>query len=1496
MADGGLAIALFVASMIIQVSAAQSARRRQKRMQAEAAARADAAKGFAFTVEGDATALPIAYGRNKIGGIRVYHNISNTYVYAAPNGNYKAFCPYVNPDSKQNYTCDSKGNLTAVGTRPDPALNFMWPRGADRWMGYNSVTVGVDAELTYSLPSGDVAWYPRAGVTTTANLPPQPIFPVSNNVGEMMSGLPGEKREFLGLQQAICFGEINDVLHAYIDGKDWDDPTFSNSYRMVVHKAGGENDSLMVANYAERSTAKFAKAAYASGIFRLNRDDPQFSGGAPDVQFLIEGMKVYTLVGTLGYLTLSPTKVYSNNPAWCLLDYLTNADYGRGLSLSEIDLDSFYLAAQVCDIPVSTFDSTLANLNLEGEYWRRKGGTRSYKLYECNVTLSSGKSVRDNVETLLETMGMAELIWSAGKYKLSLINPIPDTSGYAYQLGDIKYLTGSDGYVQKQSDGSFKEFLIDVTDDDILRNNDINFAWPNAQSRYNLVTVRFLNEAKDFAEDTVSWPKRYSSVHTSFLTADRNVPLEVESFESGITDYYHALAKAEQKCRVSRNATNYQFSLTSAFSRLEQGDLIRVNSSVLQLSNEIIRIESVSVKEDGVVSIEGFTYSCLDLAWNAKDTEIVTPVRKYGTDIGQASNLKFMAESNTLSGSSGTLSWDASTDSNVTYYTVMYAKTSVDLIDVNTEWISLGDTTSKMMYLPALVGGVFTLTVVAKTPTRSAPFKSYYTGAGWPLLQVGIGATLVNGKYLANIAIYMRSATVPSKPVGGSYDFKTNTYLTLPTNWHSSRPTGFDPLYVSNALAEATIGNTVDTTLTWSDPILSSEEKSSIYLTNPVISIFKDVNGNYSYTYANGNMMVFDNGVNKVANSTFGVSGMVNCTVTMSASGAYAVTNMTAERGSATLLATYNGITYSRPLTVVLLTTTDVKDPTPPPNVTAVSISVGFTSIFISLPSLPSYSTGNGHDATEVYYAEGSSLFSSAKKIAEFKGTDTVISSKLNTTWNLWFKYRTKDGVLSTTPYGPVAATTGLVNGVDLNPLITESFAIADGSITTVKIADLAIEQAKIANGAVVMDKIAANAITATKIAANAILADKIAANAIEADKIAANAVTASKISAGAIAVGSAAIANGAIANAMIADAAIDSAKIANASINSAKISGTIQSDNFSLGYSGWQINKAGSIYASQLVIYDGYGGTVLSAGNFTGSIAGTGASTLLNNVTTAAGNANEAYNLATTAKNNADSALAQANTANTAVNNMSSDNVLTALEKQEAKRMYDSLSAEVSGINNQANYFGITTELTAYTTAGSNLSSYLSPLLSSLTTDSNIVGSTYRSYWSSYYSARQALLNKIDYLASTLATVNGLSGTFTQSKIDVLMPSAVIGSAQIKDAAISSAKIGNLQVQNANIANLSVGSSKIGTPTSGVAYVAPGGTIDVWHNVGRPVILVTSVIFPYANSIDTQNLYNVSAASVIVLYNTFDKVTFKNNAPGGVVANFTAAVYYWYL
>lgn len=180
-------------------------------------------------------------------------------------------------------------------------------------------------------------------------------------------------------------------------------------------------------------------------------------------------------------------------------------------------------------------------------------------------------------------------------------------------------------------------------------------------------------------------------------------------------------------------------------------------------------------------------------------------------------------------------------------------------------------------------------------------------------------------------------------------------------------------------------------------------------------------------------------------------------------------------------------------------------------------------------------------------------------------------------------------------------------------------------------------------------------------------------------------------------------------------------------------------------------INAAGVI-KSTLVKATGSGenpyrpsSTVAFTGDVTGTIDGTNASTVVSNASTALTNANAAQAAAAEALGT--------------LADIASDSRLTPAEKKITKKEWDRIVAEKAGINSQAASFSITTENTAYNNAYNALNTYITPLLSSLTTPSNIVGSTFRSTFSTFYSARQTLLNKIAAVAATKADWSVISG-----------------------------------------------------------------------------------------------------------------------------------------
>lgn len=117
---------------------------------------------------------------------------------------------------------------------------------------------------------------------------------------------------------------------------------------------------------------------------------------------------------------------------------------------------------------------------------------------------------------------------------------------------------------------------------------------------------------------------------------------------------------------------------------------------------------------------------------------------------------------------------------------------------------------------------------------------------------------------------------------------------------------------------------------------------------------------------------------------------------------------------------------------------------------------------------------------------------------------------------------------------------------------------------------------------------------------------------------------------------------------------------------------------------------------------------------------------------------------------------------AEASLTSIASDNVLSRGEKAEVARQFAAINAEFAGIVARATSFGITTELSTYTTAYFALTAYLNGLISWSDTnvDTPIIGSTFRDTFNAYYTARTALLNKGDEVAASMAVWSGVTGT----------------------------------------------------------------------------------------------------------------------------------------
>ena len=156
---------------------------------------------------------------------------------------------------------------------------------------------------------------------------------------------------YLHLVYAICEGEINACKKIFFDGEEVMNTTATgpnSSWTFVDSKYSGNVDAYFYsgtdtqsANSALNGVASWTGTPAFKGVaymyFRMTYDADVWKNGLPEITFLIEGKKVpATSNGT--------TLQYSDNPARCVLDYLSNSRYGKGIAVADIDLPSFQAA------------------------------------------------------------------------------------------------------------------------------------------------------------------------------------------------------------------------------------------------------------------------------------------------------------------------------------------------------------------------------------------------------------------------------------------------------------------------------------------------------------------------------------------------------------------------------------------------------------------------------------------------------------------------------------------------------------------------------------------------------------------------------------------------------------------------------------------------------------------------------------------------------------------------------------------------------------------------------------------------------------------------------------------------------------------------------------------------------------------------------------------------------------------------------------------------
>jgi hypothetical protein len=306
----------------------------------------------------------------------------------------------------------------------------------------------------------------------------------------------------------------------------------------------------------------FARYEYKKIVTQADSDTNPFKGNTPVVQVTMLGKRVASLlVDTTETQSYDVNQVrYSTNPAECLLDYLRNPRYGKGLSNDEIDWASWKTAARKCNQTVTYVAS-----GIQGP------------ILTMNGVVETSDTLMNNTKVMLQNF-RAYMPYVQGKYKLLIEDAGNPT--------DI--LSGAATIVQT------------FTKDDIV--SDITYNGIERSAKYNVVSVTYMDPDQKWSPQSVIYPE---------TEAERQVYIDKDGGRENKTDvtlgYITNYAIAKDFARLIFNKQRRQescvFTATSKALELEPGDSIRIQSNLLNFGTDPWRVVSIKINNDMTVDL-----------------------------------------------------------------------------------------------------------------------------------------------------------------------------------------------------------------------------------------------------------------------------------------------------------------------------------------------------------------------------------------------------------------------------------------------------------------------------------------------------------------------------------------------------------------------------------------------------------------------------------------------------------------------------------------------------------------------------------------------------------------------------------------------------------------------------------------------------------------------------------------------------------------------------
>jgi hypothetical protein len=384
-----------------------------------------------------------------------------------------------------------------------------------------------------------------AQVNASSNVEYIPVIYGSRKVAgpRVLTEVSGEGNVYLHLITVISEGPIDAINEVFLNDVDATDARFSGL--VVVEKYLGTDgqaaSAALIADLPDKWTVAHQLRGVAYVYTRLQWDNAAWPNGVPTVTCNVRGRTVYD--------PRTDTIAWSDNPALCIRDYLTNTRYGRGVEDGAIDDDAFIAAANHCDELVSVPSGA--------------GSNTTQKRYTCNGLVDTSQTLFDNYRELLSSCrGMP--VYSAGLHRL-IIDKAETASAFEFNedniVGSWQIMTGS------------------------------------KQSQFNRVKAQFFNPETNWQADVVASDSALDRASDNYLLLENEVKLPFT------TNAYTAAQIAQIERKQSRFGLIAKFTATIAGLRAEVGAVVPVTHSTPGWSSKPFRVMRLELLNSDEVEV-----------------------------------------------------------------------------------------------------------------------------------------------------------------------------------------------------------------------------------------------------------------------------------------------------------------------------------------------------------------------------------------------------------------------------------------------------------------------------------------------------------------------------------------------------------------------------------------------------------------------------------------------------------------------------------------------------------------------------------------------------------------------------------------------------------------------------------------------------------------------------------------------------------------------------